>query len=56
MYGMVFTPYSNTMKAVLQEELGGKGGMTFEVDTNGVSGQLVTEQAGFRERMGAVCR
>ncbi|CAL3973261.1 unnamed protein product [Diplocarpon coronariae] len=49
MYGMKFTPYSAIMKKTLEGTIGGKGELHFHVDTNGVSGQLVTN--GFRERI-----
>ena len=47
MYGMRWTPYSETTKEVLEEQLGHE--WSFDVDTDGVSGQLVT--AGFMRRM-----
>ncbi|PBP19456.1 asparagine amidase a [Diplocarpon rosae] len=52
MCGMNFTPYSTAMKKKLEETIGGKGELSFVVDTDGVSGQLVTN--GFRERMASL--
>ncbi|KAI9053807.1 hypothetical protein LZ554_002755 [Drepanopeziza brunnea f. sp. 'monogermtubi'] len=49
MYGKHRAPYSVTMKRILEENLGEKAEMGFDVDTNGVSGQLVVN--GFKERM-----
>src|SRR6187402_3902332 len=59
MFGMQFTPYSETMEIVLNERLNKnqeqQGGPKWdiEVETNGVSGQLVT--AGFTRRMERIC-
>ncbi|KAH7364741.1 SGNH hydrolase-type esterase domain-containing protein [Rhexocercosporidium sp. MPI-PUGE-AT-0058] len=50
MYGMQWTPYSETTKEVLEERLSDK--WSFDIDTDGVSGQLVT--AGFKKRMEAL--
>ncbi|KAH7419702.1 SGNH hydrolase-type esterase domain-containing protein [Cadophora sp. MPI-SDFR-AT-0126] len=47
MYGMQWTPYSETLQTRLDEQLGNE--WKVNIDTDGVSGQLVT--AGFRKRM-----
>ncbi|PBP18403.1 asparagine amidase a [Diplocarpon rosae] len=52
MHGKNFTPYSATMKKTLEETIGGRGELSFIVDTDGVSGQFVTN--GFRERMASL--
>ncbi|PVH72044.1 GDSL-like Lipase/Acylhydrolase [Cadophora sp. DSE1049] len=47
MYGMQWTPYSETLQTRLDEQLGNEWNV--EIETDGVSGQLVT--AGFKKRM-----
>ena len=51
MFGMKFTPYSETLQTRLDEQLGSE--WKVEIETNGVSGELVT--AGFRQRMEVLC-
>jgi len=47
MFGMKYTPYSETLQTRLDEQLGSE--WKVEIETDGVSGELVT--AGFRKRM-----
>jgi len=51
MFGMKYTPYSETLQTRLDEQLGSE--WKVEIETDGVSGELVT--AGFRKRMEVLC-
>ncbi|KAK0108547.1 hypothetical protein ONS95_003347 [Cadophora gregata] len=52
MYGMHWSPYSKTLQTALEEQLGSE--WKVEIETDGVSGQLVT--TGFRRRMEGLYR